>query len=62
LKSNPNRPDQSGDQLAIGIDNETALIVRGGFAEAVGAGTVSMYDGSDLRSGDRYDLSTRRKQ
>ena len=58
------------DQLAIGIDNETALIVRGGLAEVVGAGTVSMYDGSGrsaprvviLRSGDRYDLSTRRKQ
>ena len=57
-------------QLAIGIDNETALIVRGGLAEVVGAGTVSMYDGSGrsaprvvvLRSGDRYDLSTRRKQ
>ena len=58
------------DQLAIGIDNETALIVRGGLAEVVGAGTVTMYDGSSaqraqvviLRSGDRYDLSTRRKQ
>jgi cyanophycinase len=56
------------DQLAIGIDNETALIVRGALAEVVGAGTVSMYDGSGrsaprvviLRSGDRYDLSTRR--
>jgi cyanophycinase len=58
------------DQLAIGIDNETALIVRGALAEVVGAGTVSMYDGSGrsaprvviLRSGDRYDLSTRRNQ
>ena len=58
------------DRLAIGIDNETALLVRGGLAEVVGAGTVSMYDGSGrsaprvviLRSGDRYDLSTRRKQ
>jgi cyanophycinase len=58
------------DHLAIGIDNETALIVRGDLAEVVGAGTVSMYDGSGrsaprvviLRSGDRYDLSTRRKQ
>jgi cyanophycinase-like exopeptidase len=58
------------DQLAIGIDNETALIVRSGAAEVVGAGAVSMYDGSNpgaprvviLRSGDRYDLSTRRKQ
>jgi cyanophycinase len=58
------------DQLAIGIDNETALVVRGALAEVVGSGTVSMYDGSGrsapnvviLRSGDRYDLSTRRKQ
>ena len=58
------------DQLAIGIDNETALIVRGALAEVVGAGTVSIYDGSGasaprvviLRSGDRYDLSNRRKQ
>ena len=58
------------DQLAIGIDNETALVVRGGRAEVVGTGTVSMYDGSDrsapkaviLRSGERYDRSTRRRQ
>jgi cyanophycinase len=56
--------------LAIGIDEETALIVRGALAEVVGTGAVSMYDGSGrsaprlvtLRSGDRYDLSTRRKQ
>jgi len=58
------------NQLAIGIDEGTALIVRGGLAEVVGTGTVSMYDGSRrnapsvvaLRDGDRYDLSTRRKQ
>jgi len=58
------------DQLAIGIDNDTALIVRGSRAEVVGLGTVSMYDGADrrapkviiLRSGERYDLSGRRKQ
>jgi cyanophycinase len=58
------------DQLAIGIDNETALIVQGRTAEVVGGGTVSMYDGFSgsapnvviLRSGDRYDLSSRRKQ
>jgi len=58
------------DQLAIGIDSATALIVSGALADVVGAGTVSMYDGSGrsapnvviLRSGDRYDLSTRRKQ
>jgi cyanophycinase len=58
------------DQLAIGIDNETALIVYGGLAEVVGAGSVRVYDGSGqsaprvvvLRSGDRYDLSARRRQ
>jgi cyanophycinase len=58
------------DQLAIGIDNETALIVRRDVAEVVGAGSVSMHDGSGrsaprvviLRSGDRYDFSARRKQ
>jgi cyanophycinase len=57
-------------QLGIGIDENTALIVRGGLADVVGTGTVSMYDASDrgvpkvvtLRSGDRYDFSTRRKQ
>jgi len=58
------------NQLAIGIDEETALIVHGDLGEVVGAGTVSMYDGSGrraprvvtLRDGDRYDLSTRRKE
>jgi cyanophycinase-like exopeptidase len=58
------------NQLAIGIDEETALIVHGDLGEVVGTGTVSMYDGSGrgaprlatLRSGDRYDLSTRRRQ
>jgi cyanophycinase len=58
------------NQLAIGIDEETALIVQGDLGEVVGTGTVSMYDGSGrgaprlatLRSGDRYDLSTRRRQ
>jgi cyanophycinase len=57
------------NQLAIGIDEETALIVHGSLAEVIGAGTVSVYDSSDrraprvalLRRGDRYDLSTRRK-
>jgi cyanophycinase len=58
------------DQLAIGIDEETALIVSGRLAEVIGQGTVSLYDGSNhgaakvvvLRSGDRYDLATRRKR
>ena len=58
------------DQLAIGIDNDTALIVRGSLAEVVGSGAVNVYDGVSksapkaitLRSGDRYNFSTRRKQ
>ncbi len=53
------------DQLGIGIDEETALIVKGDRAQVVGQGTVNMYDGRRrndasplvLRSGDRYDLA-----
>jgi cyanophycinase len=53
------------DQLGIGIDEGTALIVKGDRAEVVGIGTVSLYDGRRrggakpvvLRSGDRYDLA-----
>jgi cyanophycinase-like exopeptidase len=33
-------------QLAIGIDEDTALIVKGDRAEVVGLGTFSMYDGT----------------
>lgn len=54
------------DELAIGIDNDTALIVKGDRAEVVGSRTVSIYDGHRtgagpvvLRSGDRYDLAAR---
>jgi cyanophycinase len=57
-------------QLAIGIDEETALVVSGAVAKVVGAGTASIYDGAGpdaprvvvLRSGDRYDLAARRKK
>jgi cyanophycinase len=52
------------DQLAIGIDEQTALIVKGDVAEVVGEGTVSLYDGRRpsenpvvLRSGDQYDFA-----
>ena len=56
--------------LAIGMDNQTALIVKGDRVEVVGLGTVSLYSApghgsSDvviLRSGERYDLAARRKQ
>ena len=58
------------DQLAIGIDEETALVVRGDQAEVVGLGTVSLYDGGVrgasnvviLNPGERYDLAARRRQ
>src|SRR5205085_1008318 len=50
------------DQIAIGIDEETALVVRGGQSEVVGLGTVSVYDGAGrrgskvvvLKPGERY--------
>jgi cyanophycinase len=52
------------DQLGIGIDEETALIVEGDYARVVGEGTVSLYDGRRpsenpvvLRSGDQYDFA-----
>jgi len=58
------------NQLAIGIDEATALVVRGDHAEVVGLGTVSFYNGAApsganavvLRSGGKYDLAARRKQ
>lgn len=58
------------NQLAIGIDEETALIVHGDHAEVVGLGTVSFYNGAapagasvvTLRNGGKYDLGARRKQ
>ena len=56
------------DDLGIGIDNETALIVKGNRAEVVGRGTVSVYGGRRgpakpvvLRSGDRYDFGVLRQ-
>jgi cyanophycinase len=53
------------DHLGIGIDNATALIVKGDRVEVIGQGTASIYngrrrDGADLvvlHSGDRYDLA-----
>jgi cyanophycinase len=54
------------DQLAIGIDEETGLIVKGTRAEVIGQGTVSIYDRRRrgiakvfvLLSGDHYDFAT----
>ena len=58
------------NQLAIGIDEETALVVRGDQAEVVGLGTVSLYNGAGggasgvviLKPGERYDLAARRRR
>jgi cyanophycinase-like exopeptidase len=58
------------NQLVIGIGNETALIVKGDQIEAVGRGTVSLYNASGsgashvvmIRNGERYDLSARRRR
>ena len=54
------------EQLGIGIDEETALIVQGNRVQVVGQGTVSVYDGKRrsanpgvLRSGEQYDLAAR---
>ncbi len=55
------------DQLGIGIDEETALIVKGDRAHVVGQGAVSVYEGLRraanpvvLRCGDHYDLAARK--
>ena len=58
------------NQLAIGIAEETALVVRGDQAEVVGLGTVSLYNGAGggapgaviLKPGERYDLAARRRR
>jgi cyanophycinase len=58
------------DQLAIGIDEDTALVVEGTRANVVGVGIVSVYDGDGhgvpavvrLKSGDHYDLAGRRRR
>jgi cyanophycinase len=56
--------------LGIGIDERTAIIVKGSVAEVAGAGNVAVYDRKqppagerdhiNLREGDRYDLKARR--
>lgn len=55
-------------RLGIGIDEGTAVVVRGGVAEVVGAGRVAFYDAAaagffrdylPLRAGEKYDLAAR---
>jgi cyanophycinase len=57
-------------QLVIGIDNGTALVVKGDRVEAVGLGRVSLYNAASpgassvvvLRNSERYDLAARRRR
>jgi cyanophycinase len=60
------------DLLGIGIDEDTAIVVRGDRFEVVGSGYVAIYDHTHrldsggpfylLTAGDRYDLQTREAQ
>ena len=55
--------------LGIGLDEDTAIVVRGDTFEVTGNGYVAIYDSANvvgdgwrfyfLAPGDRYDLSTR---
>ena len=53
--------------LGIGLDEGTALVVRGSVAEVVGKNRVTIYDATRpprnevLAPGSRYDLNKRRK-
>lgn len=56
--------------LGIGLDEDTAIVVRGDSFEVIGNGYVAIYDSTNivgdgwrfyfLAPGDRYDLSTRK--
>lgn len=56
--------------LGIGLDENTAIVVRGDTFEVIGSGYVAIYDSTNvlgggwrfyfLAPGDRYDLSTRK--
>jgi cyanophycinase len=60
--------DRHPHLLGIGIDEGTAIVVRGDQAEVVGRGSVAFYNAGDrgtlpyyfLRAGDRFDLGARR--
>ncbi len=57
------------DLLGIGLDEDTAIVVRGNGFEVIGSGYVAIYDNTRvlpngggfyfLMPGDRYDLGTR---
>jgi cyanophycinase len=56
--------------LGVGLDEDTAIVVRGNSFEVIGNGYVAIYDATNvvgdgwkfyfLGPGDRFDLSTRR--
>lgn len=56
--------------LGIGLDEDTAIVVRGDTFEVIGSGYVAIYDSTNvvgdgwkfyfLAPGDRFDLKTRR--
>lgn len=56
--------------LGIGLDESTAIIVRGDEFEIIGPGRVAVNDGRDhdgkpyyfLKAGDRFDLKARRRK
>jgi cyanophycinase len=55
--------------LGIGLDEDTAIVVRGDTFEVIGSGYVAIYDSTNvlgdgwrfffLAPGDRYNLSSR---
>jgi cyanophycinase-like exopeptidase len=55
--------------LGLGVDDDTALVVRGDVAQVVGSGRVAVYDHqkhgerkySWLKAGDKLDLVSRSK-
>lgn len=53
------------DLLGIGIDEGTAIVVKGDVFEVVGASKVAIYDNPKtfyfLQAGDRFDLKQRRQ-
>ncbi len=56
--------------LGLGVDEATALVVRGDQFEVIGRGVVGVYDGADhdgrpyyfLAPGERFDLKQRHRQ
>ncbi len=55
--------------LGLGIDEGTAIVVKGDRFEIIGRGVVGIYDNKDhdgkkyyfLATGEKFDLKTRRR-